>query len=292
MGKTVSRAVPHAPRAALGVLAMAAFSMALPAAAAPAAWPMFRGGPALNGIASGNLELPLTLLWTYKTGAAVRSSPAVAGGRVFIGSDDARVHAIDLIKGTRLWDFKTDGPIESSPLVHDGTVFIGSDDGAMRAFQADNGKLLWKFPTGDKIPGSPNFTRSADGKGVSILFGSFDSQLYCVDAATGRSNWTFETGTGIKGTPAVADGLTAVGGCDAMLHVIALKDGTKVKEIEIGAPMLGSVAMTTNRDLCRSRGWFPSRGRCTGTHFRNDPRRRGWSSSPRTRASGRRSRFP
>ena len=71
----------------------------------------------------------------------------------------------------------------------------------------------------------PNFTRSADGQGWSILFGSFDSQLYCLDAATGRSNWTFETGTGIKGTPAVAGGFTAVGGCDAMLHVISLKDG-------------------------------------------------------------------
>ena len=208
---------------------------------------MFRGGPALHGVAPGTLDVPLTLLWTFKTGAAVRSSPAVSGGRVFFGSDDMSVHAIDLAKGTRIWDFKTEGAIESSPLVLDGKVFVGSDDGAMRAFDSRTGKPLWKFPTGDKIPGSPNFTRSADGQGLSLLFGSFDSQLYCLDAGTGRSNWTFETGTGIKGTPAVAGGLTAVGGCDAMLHVIALKDGTKLKEIEIGAPMLGSVAMTTNR---------------------------------------------
>ena len=68
-----------------------------------------------------------------------------------------------------------------------------------------------------------------------------------VDAATGKSNWVFETGTGIKGTAAIAAGLTVVGGCDEMLHVIKLADGTKRKEVAIGAPMLGSVAMAGAR---------------------------------------------
>src|SRR6266511_3747273 len=208
MRTVVYRALPAALGLALGVCGVV---VARAAASDPdlpkAEWPMFRGGPALNGVAAGKLGTPLTLRWTYKTGGAVRSSPAVAGGRVFVGSDDERLHAVDFAKGTNLWSFKTGGPIESSPLVLEGKVFIGSDDGAMRAFDAANGKPLWSFPTGDKIPGSPNFTRAADGKGWSILFGSFDSRLYCLDAVTGRSNWTFETGTGIKGTPAVAGGL-------------------------------------------------------------------------------------
>ena len=53
---------------------------------------MFRGGPALTGIAGGSLPEHLQLLWTFKTGGPVKSSPAIVGGRVFIGSDDGNLY--------------------------------------------------------------------------------------------------------------------------------------------------------------------------------------------------------
>src|SRR6185503_16009626 len=75
----------------------------------------------------------------------------------------------------------------------------------------------------------------------------YDSYLYCLDATTGASNWVYQTGNGVNGTPAVFQGMTALGGCDAMLHFIALTNGTKIKEVEIGAPMLASVAVADGR---------------------------------------------
>jgi len=36
-------------------------------------WPMFRGGPALAGVAAGSLPERLELLWTFKTGGPVKS---------------------------------------------------------------------------------------------------------------------------------------------------------------------------------------------------------------------------
>ena len=46
-------------------------------AAVPAEdWPMFRGGPALLGIAGGSLSRELKLLWSFKTGGPVKSSAA------------------------------------------------------------------------------------------------------------------------------------------------------------------------------------------------------------------------
>src|SRR5437016_8763090 len=53
-----------------------------------AEWPMFRGGPALLGVAEGGLPDKLTQLWSFKTGSAVKSSAAIAQDRVFIGSSD------------------------------------------------------------------------------------------------------------------------------------------------------------------------------------------------------------
>src|SRR6266478_3366672 len=80
-------------------------------------WPMFRANPSLTGIAGGALETPLSLLWTFKTEKPVKSSPAIAGGNVFVGSDDGRMYSIDLNTGKKRWGFKTEGTVESSPLV-------------------------------------------------------------------------------------------------------------------------------------------------------------------------------
>jgi eukaryotic-like serine/threonine-protein kinase len=205
-------------------------------------WPMFRGNPGLTGVAPGKLPDSLGLLWQFKLGAPTKSSAAISGGRVFIGSDDGSVYALDFANGQKVWSFKTGGPIESSPLVLNGKVYIGSSDNFLYALNAADGKQLWKLETGDKILGAPNWVKSPDGKSDWILAGSYDFKLYCADATTGKTNWTFETGNYINGSPAVADGKTVFGGCDALLHVINLADGKKIKEVEAGAYIAGSGA--------------------------------------------------
>jgi outer membrane protein assembly factor BamB len=215
-------------------------SLFLAIAAAPTAfaadWPQFRGGPELRGVAEGKLADKLELLWSFKTGGPVKSSAAIVGGNVFVGSGDG-------------------GNVESSPLVHEGRVLFGSDEPMFYALDAKTGKQVWKHVIGDKMPGAPNLVRAPNGKDWNVVFGNHDAKLYCLDAATGKSNWVYETGNGINGTPAVFAGQTALGGCDALLHIVALTNGTKVKELEVGAPVLGSVAVAD--------------GRVYGGHFEN-----------------------
>ena len=67
---------------------------------ATADWPMFRGSQALTGIAEGRLPDKLSLLWSAKTGGPVKSSAAIAGGKVFVGSDDGNLYAFDLARGS------------------------------------------------------------------------------------------------------------------------------------------------------------------------------------------------
>src|SRR5213593_4113623 len=103
-------------------------------------WPMVRGGPALLGVVAGKLESPLRLLWSFQTRGPVKSSAAVVDGRVFIGSDDQTLYALDLARGEKVWSFKTEGPIESSPLVLNGRVYFGSSDAWVYALEAPSGK--------------------------------------------------------------------------------------------------------------------------------------------------------
>src|SRR5438876_3336154 len=98
------------------------------AASIGANWPMFRGNPALTGVASGSLPDKLSLLWSFQTGGPVKSSASIVDGRVFIGSGDSNVYGLDLTSGKKIWAAKTGGPVDSSPPGLDGKVFFGSTD--------------------------------------------------------------------------------------------------------------------------------------------------------------------
>jgi len=108
-----------------------------------ASWPMFRGAQDLAGVAQGTLREPLKLRWSFQTGGPVKSSAAIDDGKVFVGSDDGAVVALDLATGRRLWSFQTGEGVEASPLTRNGTVYIGSGDGKLYALDAATGALKW-----------------------------------------------------------------------------------------------------------------------------------------------------
>jgi len=205
-------------------------------------WPMFHGGQNLRGMAQGTLADSLTLLWKFKTDAEVKSSPAISAGRVFIGSSDKNVYALDLQSGAKLWSYKTGDSVEAAPCVLDGRVFVGSADNWLYALDAGTGELKWKYETEGQILGAANWTRSPDGQGTGILVGSYDNKLHCVDASSGKRVWAYETDNYVNGSPAVDNGRCAFGGCDAIIHVVSLADGSKVSEIDSGSYIAASAA--------------------------------------------------
>ena len=72
--------------------------------------------------------------WTFMTRSRVDSSPAIADGRVFVGSGDGRFYVLDLADGAQLWDFDTGAPISASPAIASGRIVIGSLDGRIICF--------------------------------------------------------------------------------------------------------------------------------------------------------------
>ena len=206
-------------------------------------WPMFRGGQSLLGTADGTLPNSLQLIWKFKTGAEIKSSPAINDGIVFIGSADANVYAIDLEKGHKIWEYTTGDFVEATPCVVNGCVFVGSSDGFLYALDAKTGSLKFKYETGSQILGAANWTRSPDGQSIWILVGSYDNILYCLDSADGRLIWKYETDNYINGSPAVGEGIVAFGGCDAQIHVVSLTDGSEIKKIDTGSYIAASAAI-------------------------------------------------
>jgi len=218
---------------------------------------MFRGGQELSGKASGTLADSMTLLWKFKTGGPIKSSPVVDDGLVFVGSADANVYAIDLERGSRVWAYKTSDAVEATPCVVAGSVFVGSADGFLYALDARTGSLKWKYKTDGQILGAANWTASPDGQGVWILVGSYDNKLHCVDSGTGRAVWTYETESFVNGAPAIGKfeirnlkfeipakgGVAVFGGCDARIHIVSLANGSSRARIDVGAYIAGSAAL-------------------------------------------------
>jgi len=73
-------------------------------------------------------------IWTFATRARVESSPAIAGGRVFVGSNDGRFYVLNLNTGAKLWEFNAGAPLSASPAIANGRVVIGSQDGRLYCF--------------------------------------------------------------------------------------------------------------------------------------------------------------
>lgn len=209
-----------------------------------AAWPMFRGDRQQRGVAPGALEVPLRLLWTFEATKAITSSPVVAAGRAFVGSDDGFLYAVDLSDGSLAWKFQTEEAIEAPPMVLDGVVYVGSTDYRLYAIDARTGEQRWRFEADEKILSGVNWFHAPAGR-THIIFGCYDNILYCLNAADGSVVWKYETDNYVNGTAAIDGERIVFGGCDAVLHVVNAAEGTSVKRVALGegCHVAGSVAL-------------------------------------------------
>ena len=77
--------------------------------------------------------------------------------RVFVGSSDRGLYALDAADGTVLWRFETLGFVQCAPLYDpvEDVVYFGSNDGALYKVFAKNGRLLWRFMTNAEVARRP-----------------------------------------------------------------------------------------------------------------------------------------
>jgi outer membrane protein assembly factor BamB len=113
--------------------------------------------------ASGCGQATCAPLWQGAAGtqSILQSSPAVVGGRVYVGGFDGKLYVFNASGcGASLcqpaWTGTTGGPIESSPTVSGTSVFVGSNDGKLYAFPAAgcgaaSCKPKWTASTGEQI---------------------------------------------------------------------------------------------------------------------------------------------
>ena len=113
------------------------------------------------------------------------SSPAASGSRIYIGSLEGEVFALDASSGKALWCYQTGeaiasfGPcmragsqVMSTPALSGNTVYIGSADGRMYGLSTESGKAMWCYNLGVPI------TSSAAISGNTVFIAAYDGSVY------------------------------------------------------------------------------------------------------------------
>jgi outer membrane protein assembly factor BamB len=201
-------------------------------------WTMFLHDLAHTGDASDNASLPQgTLKWTFAAGDAIHSSPAVSNGRVYFGSRDGNIYALDATTGEEVWTFHTGSWVEASPIVTNDVVYCCSTDSNLYALDTNTGEKLWAFTAPMSIRSTPAI---ADGV---VYFGCDDYNFYAVDAMTGQELWHASTDGPVTASPAVDKGIVLVGSVGQLFYSFNAKSGNARIQFEAKTPIYSSPAI-------------------------------------------------
>jgi outer membrane protein assembly factor BamB len=224
--------------------------MNLNVAAAP--WPTFHQNNRHTGLSPFIGPSEPSLKWRFLTGAGILSSPAVAFGTIYVGSDDGSLYAIDR-EGELEWKFTTGGPIETSPAIGPrGVIYVGSSDGYLYAVNRD-GSLRWRWPPGnnnfDILHSSP--TVGSDGTIYIAIDVNDYAKLWAI-RPDGTVKWSLTTGALVYDAPAIApDGTIYIGiddpgptaQCGKCLQAVnpdgTAKWGSDTGQVESSSPTVG-----------------------------------------------------
>jgi len=171
-------------------------------------WPQWRADPTHSSTAQVG-PANLTLGWRFTTGGAIISSPSVANGILYVGSQDHYIYALNANDGSLIWKFATKDVVESSVAVYNGKVYTGGDDGYVYCLDANTGAKQWQtFVNGDLPFTFGNLVLKSSPAVVNgvVYIGSLDGYLYALDAGNGNIIWKTQALGPIESSPAVADG--------------------------------------------------------------------------------------
>jgi outer membrane protein assembly factor BamB len=117
-----------------------------------------------------------------------RGQPEIdaVGRRVFVGSSDGGLYALDAADGSLIWRFEALGPVQCAPLFEPAAdaVYFGSNDGALYKVRAADGRLLWRFSSNAEVSRRPVLYQ-----GLLYVVNANDTVM-ALDPDSGRLRWS------------------------------------------------------------------------------------------------------
>jgi outer membrane protein assembly factor BamB len=171
--------------------------------------------------------------WRYLMGTKadrkpIRSSPALSGQVVVVGSDAGLVVGLDAATGQQRWSVRMSASIFAGASASGGTAVMADVLGRVVAIDAGTGSVRWT-----RELGSPIYA-AASIDGTSCFVPTADGRLVALDLATGEERWTFRANGVVNASPLIAGDRLLVGSLDRSVAIVDRQRGTLVDRIEVG----------------------------------------------------------
>lgn len=165
------------------------------------------------GLTAGDVpKLALKWAFGFPNGSSAYGQPAVAGGRVFVGSDNGFVYSIDAKTGCVYWSFEAKSGVRTAITIAPIKTATGSRVAAyfgdlkanVFAIDAENGSLIWTARADThpfaRITGAPTLANGRlyvpvssfeEGSGSNDRYEccTFRGSVAAYDATTGKLAW-------------------------------------------------------------------------------------------------------
>jgi len=99
------------------------------------------------------------MVWTRELGAPSHYAAVSDDMRVFFALDDSRVVALNLLDGVPAWEQKLEGVLNQPSVARD-RVFVGSNNNYLYALDDERGRVAWRWRTGGDVIGVSADTKS------------------------------------------------------------------------------------------------------------------------------------
>jgi len=166
----------------------------------------FQPGPSAALTAVQVRKLKLKWAFGFPGASATYGQPTSFGGRLFVGSEDGTVYALDAATGCAWWTFKAAATVKTAVSIgnHGQSAFFGDTNGNVYAVTVSDGALLWKIHPeahiAARITGSPLLAGSRlyvpissgeEGAAADPKYPccTFRGSVVAVDAKSGTQIW-------------------------------------------------------------------------------------------------------
>lgn len=207
------------------------FFYALEQATGKRLWRFATGGEA-RFAAIGGYGLPAAMGPVPDPWDFYLSSPLVHNGKVYFGSSDHHLYALDALTGELIWSFNAGDSIHSSPVYANNKIFFGTWGTRLYAVNAETGLEAWNFQGGAdrKYSVMLGITAAPAVDTNAVYIGARDGFVYALRQTDGATLWRYDAaGSWVLSTAAIDEKNIYVGTSDTGLLLALDKKTGKEK---------------------------------------------------------------
>lgn len=181
---------------------------------------------------------------------APKSSPIVDSGKVYVGSDQAKMLCLDF-SGELLWEFKTDfhpEGVHQTPIIVGNMVVFSGYDGSVYAVNKENGALIWKNKASSFNGSSPIYDDETKMVYIGLENSTVKGTLAALNVKNGNIIWEFSTSDHVPCRAAIGKNVLVFGSNDCFIYACNKYNGKLLWKFRAYGEVKGRTAVEDN--LC------------------------------------------